>query len=92
MYYGIETFNLNKKDFHKLNVFINNLLIKIIVINRHVPVLIYHTDAKIELSQLSILKRKWKLREKFLNLNHLTNNLEFINYKYNIDWNELNFI
>lgn len=93
LYYGLEIYNLGKSDYNKIDVFINKLLMEIIKINIHYAVLIYRIECKVDFSEIEILRRKWKLREKlkFLNLNELISNLQFKKFKFDINWNQTNF-
>ncbi len=79
LFYGLEIFDYNQKDFHSIDVWINKKITNFFKINIHSPRIIYKTEAKIDLTRISIYRRKYKLKNKldYLGFQNLTNELKF---------------
>ena len=89
LFYGLEIFDYNQKDFHSIDVWINKKITNFFKINIHSPRIIYKTEAKIDLTRISIYRRKYKLKNKldYLGFQNLTNELKFSKKKNEeINW------
>ena len=64
LFYGMEVFSLNEKQYQQIEIQINSQITKILKIQRHSPVIIYRNECGILPTRFIINLRKWKLSRK----------------------------